>query len=72
MQNVLQSQFNYDVFKSAYDKDAGFKELIKNFDAEKITFSDGSAVDDMPTADAKGDDTVANMAKSATNADSGL
>ena len=72
MQNVLQSQFNYDVFQTAYDSDPGFKELVKNFDQEQLTFSDGSSVDDVPTTDGAGDDTVANMAKSATNTDSGL
>ena len=66
MQHALQVQFDYDVFKAAYDSDPGIPKLVKNFDKNQITFSDGSAADDMPTAQ------VASMAKSATNSKSGL
>ena len=72
MQHALQVQFDYDVFKAAYDSDSGIPKLVKNFDKNQITFSDGSAADDMPTAQVKGDNTVASMAKSATNSKSGL
>ena len=65
MQNALQVQFNYEVFKAAYDADEGLASLIANFDKDHIEFGSGK---DLPTADAKGDNTVANMAKSATTA----
>tara|TARA_X000001036_G_scaffold426167_1_gene453245 strand:+ start:112 stop:330 length:219 start_codon:yes stop_codon:yes gene_type:complete len=72
MRNVLQVQFTYDVFKSAYDADKGLADLVKNFDKEKVTFNTGDSADDLPPQAASQDNTVANMAKSATNADAGL
>tara|TARA_R110000851_G_scaffold34858_2_gene92273 strand:+ start:451 stop:660 length:210 start_codon:yes stop_codon:yes gene_type:complete len=69
MQNALQVQFTYEVFKSAYDADPGIADIVKNFDETQIEFSDG---DKTPTANVKGDNTVANMAKSATRSNSGL
>ena len=53
MQNALQVQFNYEVFKAAYDADEGLASLIANFDKDHIEF-------------------VANMAKSATTANTGI
>jgi hypothetical protein len=43
--------------------------MIANFDKDHIEFGSGK---DLPTADAKGDNTVANMAKSATTANTGI
>lgn len=70
MQNQGRGQFNYDVFKAAYDQDPKLQELITNFDQEKIEFKT-SSVDDV--ANASGEpgrpeaDTVNQMAKNATD-----
>ena len=63
-----QSQFNYDVFKLAYDSDPKLQELVKNFDQEEITLK-SLAKDDLPAAQGgEGDsDTVNQMAKRATD-----
>ena len=37
MQNVQGPQYNFDAVKQAYDTDAEFKNIIKNFDQEGIT-----------------------------------
>lgn len=68
MQNVGKSQFNYDVFLQAYNGDPAVKELIKNFDKEKITFK-SSEMDDIPqdAKEPKADQTVSSMAKRATD-----
>ena len=68
MQNVGKSQFSYDVFLQAYNGDPAVKELIKNFDKEKITFK-SSEMDDIPqdAKEPKADQTVSSMAKRATN-----
>ena len=68
MQNVGKSQFSYDVFLQAYNGDPAVKELIKNFDKEKITFK-SSEMDDIPqnAKEPKADQTVSSMAKRATD-----
>ena len=37
MQNVQADQYSFDAVKRAYDTDAAFKSIIKNFDREGIT-----------------------------------
>jgi hypothetical protein len=37
MQNVQGDQYSFDAVKQAYDTDAEFKSIIKNFDREGIT-----------------------------------
>jgi len=37
MQNVQGDQYSFDTVKQAYDTDAEFKSIIKNFDREGIT-----------------------------------
>ena len=68
MQNVGKSQFSYDVFLQAYNGDPAVKELIKNFDKEKITFK-SSEMDDIPqdAKDPSKSNTVSSMAKRATD-----
>jgi len=39
MQNVKGNQYNFDLFKNAYDTDLNLKSLIKNFDKDGITLS---------------------------------
>ena len=70
MRNQGKGQFNYEVFKSAYDADPRLQQLVTNFDQEKIEFKQ-SEVDDVADAvpgnpGAPGD-TVGNMAKNATD-----
>lgn len=68
MRNVGKTQFNHDVFKTAYATDPYVKGLVKNFDKEKITFK-SSEMDDIPqdAKDPKADNTVSSMAKRATD-----
>ena len=72
MRNVLQVQFTYDVFKKAYDADKGLADLIKNFGQEKVQFNKSDGADELPQQAVSKDDTVANMAKTATKNDAGL
>lgn len=69
MQNQGRGQFNYEVFKAAYDADAKLQQLVTNFDQEKIEFKT-SEVDDVKNI--KGNpgrpgDTVGQMAKNAVD-----
>lgn len=67
MRKMGHGEFTFDVFKAAYDADPKLKELVKNFDKDKIQLK-SSEVDDLPAQDDGGDDnTVANMAKSAND-----
>ena len=68
MQNTGRNQFNFDVFKAAYDSDPRIQYLVTNVDQEKIELRT-SELDDV-SGDAKtasDDATVSNMAKRATN-----
>jgi hypothetical protein len=70
MQNTGRGQFNYEVFKAAYDADPKLQALVKNFDQEKIELKQ-SEVDDvekMPGQPGRpGEDEVSKMAKNATD-----
>jgi len=69
MQNQGRGQFNYDVFKAAYDADPKLQELVTNFDQEKIEFKD-SEMDDvskLPGNPGRPSDTVGKMAKNAVD-----
>ena len=68
MKKQQRGQFNFDVFKLAYDSDPKLQELVKNFDQEQIELKQ-SATDDLPAAQGgEGDsDTVSQMAKRATD-----
>jgi len=73
MRNQGKGNFDYDVFKAMYDADPRIKELVINFDQEKIEFKQ-SEVDDVTGAAADGAaataadaNSVTNMAKSATD-----
>lgn len=69
MQNQGRSQFNYDVFKAAYDSDPRLQKLVKNFDQTKIELKT-SATDDvegLPGNPGRPEDTVGKMAKNATD-----
>ena len=69
MQNQGRGQFNYEVFKAAYDADPKLQQLVTNFDQERIEFK-SSEVDDVKNL--KGNpgrpsDTVGKMAKNAVD-----
>lgn len=67
MRKMGHGEFTFDVFKSAYDSDSRLKELVKNFDKDKIQLK-SSEVDDLsPTDGGDSDDTVASMAKRAND-----
>lgn len=66
LKNVGNSQFNFDVFKAAYDQDPKLKNLVTNFDKEKIEFKT-SEVDDLPNGKRKDPNAVNKMAKRAVD-----
>jgi hypothetical protein len=68
MQKNNQSQFNYDLFKQAYDSQPKLAELIDNFDQKFIYFKQ-SEMDDIPNKakEPSKDNTVSQMAKRATD-----
>lgn len=69
MQNQGRGQFNYEVFKAAYDSDPKLQKLVTNFDQEKIEFKD-SEMDDvakLPGNPGRPGDTVGKMAKNAVD-----
>ena len=69
MQNQGRGEFNFEVFKAAYDADPRLQKLVKNFDDDKVEFK-SSEMDDLPqTKDGGGDDTVNQMAKRAVDLD---
>tara|TARA_B100000780_G_C21010371_1_gene404579 strand:- start:551 stop:763 length:213 start_codon:yes stop_codon:yes gene_type:complete len=68
MQNTGRNQFDFDVFKAAYDSDPRLQSIVTNFDNEKIELKT-SELDDV-SGDAKqagSTDTVGDMAKNATD-----
>jgi hypothetical protein len=71
MQNIGKGQFTFDVLKNAYDSDPRIKELITNFDKEKVELK-GSAVDDVNGSQQTDTDSVGKMAQTATDLSSGL
>ncbi len=55
MQNVQGDQYSFDAVKQAYDTDAEFKSIIKNFDKVGITMkTDVTKPGTAPTAPKKG------------------
>jgi hypothetical protein len=69
MQNMGRGQFNYDVFKAAYDADQKLQQLVKNFDKEKIELktSETDDVEKIKGNPGRPGDTVGQMAKNATD-----
>ena len=60
-------QFDYDVFKAAYDMDDRIQGIVKNFDKEKIELVSDNDFEAPGQGGAGDDKTVSNMAKRATN-----
>lgn len=70
MANTGYPAFNYDVFKSMYDSDGDLKNVVADFDNEKIvikTDQEAEADPDMDFDNQGSTDVVKKMAKSAMN-----
>lgn len=69
MQNQGRGQFDYEVFKAAYDSDPRLKQLVKNFDKDKIEIktSEVDDVENIPGDPGRPGDAVGKMAKNATD-----
>ena len=70
MANTGYPAFNYDVFKSMYDADGDLKNVVADFDNEKIVIKTDQEAEDNPEMDFDNQgstDVVKKMAKSAMN-----
>ena len=67
MQNVGAEQFDYGTFKASYDTDPRLKAMIQNFSEKGIEPKTKKQATDTPQGDTTGSNTVAKMAKSATD-----
>lgn len=65
MSNAESNIFSFDMFKAAYDQDERIKNLVTNFDKNKVDFKN-SEVDDLDKP-AGNKDTVGDMAKNAVD-----
>lgn len=65
MQNVQADQYSFDAVKQAYDTDATFKSIIKNFDREGITLKTDVTTPSTIAAQAPKKGTVDRMAQQA-------
>lgn len=69
MQNMGRGQFNYEVFKAAYDADPRLQKLVTNFDQQQIELKT-SEMDDvakLPGNPGRPSDKVGQMAKNAVD-----
>lgn len=67
MQNIGSPQFDYDTLVAARNSDPRIKAMISNFDDSSMELKTQSVSLTGATGDEQGGDTVAQMAKSATN-----
>ena len=70
MRNTGYPAFNYDVFKRLYDQDDDLKNVVSDFDQEKIVIATDEESEDDPKMDFDNQgstDKVKQMAKSAMN-----
>ena len=70
MSNTGYPAFNYDVFKRIYDQDGDLKNVVADFDNEKIVIKTDQEAEDNPEMDFDNQgstDVVKKMAKSAMN-----
>ena len=70
MSNTGYPAFNYDVFKRVYDADGDLKNVVADFDNEKIVVKTDKEAEDNPEMDFDNQgstDKVKQMAKSAMN-----
>lgn len=68
MQNQGRGQFNYEVFKAAFDSDPRLQELVSDFDDDRIELKD-KETDDLENPKAASGKSVSQMAKSAVDFD---
>jgi len=66
MQNTGNQQFTYDSFKAAYDADPKVKEIVKDFDQEKVTLKT-SELDDINPSRGQSKNKISQMAKRAVD-----
>lgn len=66
MQNIGNQQFTYDSFKAAYDSDPKVKEIVKDFDQQRVTLKT-SEIDDVNPSRTKSKNKVSQMAKRAVD-----
>lgn len=66
MQNIGNQQFTYDSFKAAYDSDPKVKEIVKDFDQQRVTLKT-SEIDDVNPSRTKSKNKVNQMAKRAVD-----
>jgi len=67
MQNVGSEAFDYGTFKAAYDTDPRVKAMVQNFNEKGIVPKTKQQATETPQGDTTGNNTVAGMAKSATD-----
>ena len=67
MQNVGSEQFDYGMFKAAFDTDPRIKTMVSNFSQKGIEAKTANTIKDTPQGGDQGGDAVADMAKSATD-----
>lgn len=67
MQNMGMPQFTYDSFTAAYEADPQIQELVDNFNAQGISMNTDDAEEEPESAGNDDDNTVSQMAKSATD-----
>ena len=74
MQNIGKGQFNYDVFKAAYDTDPKLQALVTNFDKNQIELKQDETddVEGLPGNPGAPGDPVGQMAKNATDVGASL
>ena len=66
MANSDRQQFDFETFKAAFDSDPRLKNVVTNFDQDKVEFKQ-SEVDDLGAVDAPTGDVVGDMAARATD-----
>ena len=67
MQNVGSEQFDYGMFKAAFDTDPRIKTRVHNFSEKGSEAKTKDKVNDVPGGGEQGGDSVASMAKAATD-----
>ena len=67
MQNVGAEAFDYGTFKAAYDTDPRVKAMVQNFNEKGIVPKTKQQATETPQGDTTDNNTVAGMAKSATD-----
>lgn len=65
MSNLGRQQFNYEVFRAAYDSDPKIQNIVKDFDHLRVKLKSGES-DNIELNKPAGGDTVNAMAKRAT------